>query len=193
MAPQAGQQLTSRSDTRLAYQGAGDMIMAGANRPAIDPNDPYAGMLKKMLVDGEFSTSDPSYKWRFEQGQQAVERSLGARGLLDSGNAAIELQKYGQGAASTEYQAQFERLLGAMTQYEAGYNKNMDRLAQLAGITLSESESYSEAPIHTYMQDPSGRMRDIVTQGGKEITWDYMGSGGSTYTPDPDSYYNYHP
>lgn len=97
------------------------------------PSEYYSGLLKNM-VGGQFNSSDPSYKWRFDQGQQAVERSLAAKGLLNSGNAAIELQEYGQGMASQEYQAQFERLLAAMDGTESAYNKNFGRLADLAGI-----------------------------------------------------------
>jgi len=78
-----------------------------------DPSNGYADQLK-TLMNGQFSTSDPSYQWRLDQGQKAVERSAAARGLLQSGNAAIELQQYGQGMASQEYGAQFNRTLSAM-------------------------------------------------------------------------------
>ena len=100
-----------------------------------DPSDIFRSKLTQMTT-GQFSPDDPSYKWRLDQGQQAVERSLGARGLLNSGNAAIELQQYGQGAASQEYGAQFNRLLQGMTGVESQYNSQFSRLAQLAGISL---------------------------------------------------------
>ena len=105
-----------------------------------DPSEVFRNKLTQMTM-GQFSPDDPSYKWRFDQGQQAVERSLGARGLLNSGNAAIELQQYGQGAASQEYGLQFNRLLQGMSGVENSYNGQFNRLAQLAGISLDPAAS----------------------------------------------------
>jgi hypothetical protein len=98
-----------------------------------DPSNIFRSKLTGML-NGEFSPDDPSYQFRFQQGQQALERSQGARGLLNSGNAAIELQQYGQGAASQEFQAQFERVLQGMLGVEKQYDTQQSRLMELAGI-----------------------------------------------------------
>jgi hypothetical protein len=57
---------------------------------ATDPTKSYQDQLQQMTM-GQFSPSDPSYQWRFDQGQLAAERSLASKGLLNSGNAAIEL------------------------------------------------------------------------------------------------------
>ncbi len=99
-----------------------------------DPSNGYADQLK-TLMQGQFSTNDPSYQWRFDQGQKAVERSVAAKGMLNSGNAAIELQQYGQGAASQEYGAQFNRTLSAMGASESAFQSSYNRLAELAGMT----------------------------------------------------------
>jgi hypothetical protein len=115
------------------YRGGAADMLSGYADPNADPSNIYRSRLQQMLM-GEFNPDDPSYQWRFDQGQQAVERSLAARGLLDSGNAAIELQQYGQGAASQEYQAQFARILGAMGGVESQYNSQIGRLMELAGI-----------------------------------------------------------
>lgn len=115
------------------YRGGAADMLAGYADPRKDPSNIYRSRLQQMLM-GEFSPDDPSYQWRYDQGQQAVERSLAARGLLNSGNAAIELQQYGQGAASQEYQAQFARILGAMGGVESQYNTQIGRLMELAGI-----------------------------------------------------------
>lgn len=101
-----------------------------------DPSNGYADKLK-TLMNGQFSTSDPSYQWRYDQGQQAVERSAAARGLLQSGNAAIELQQYGQGMASQEYGAQFNRTLSAMGASEGAFQNSYNRLAELSGMNSS--------------------------------------------------------
>lgn len=99
-----------------------------------DPSNGYADQLKTLMT-GQFSPNDPSYAWRFQQGQQAVERSAAAKGLLQSGNAAIELQQYGQGMASQEYGAQFNRTLSAMGASESAFQASYNRLAELAGMT----------------------------------------------------------
>lgn len=101
-----------------------------------NPADLFRSKLEAM-ANGSFNRSDPSYKWRFQQGQQAVERSLGARGLLNSGNAGIELQQYGQNAASQEYQAQFERMLQGLSATDSEYNNKFSRLAAMAGINFN--------------------------------------------------------
>jgi len=59
----------------------------------------------------------PGFQFRQEQGQQAVERSAAARGLLESGSVLKELNRFGQGLASQEFAAE------------------QSRLAQLAGLT----------------------------------------------------------
>jgi hypothetical protein len=101
-----------------------------------DPSNIYRDRLKDMVSPGggQFATSDPSYLFRLEQGQQAAERSLAARGLLNSGNAAIELQQYGQQSASQEYGAQFDRLLKGMSGTSQQFDTQMQRLMTMAGV-----------------------------------------------------------
>jgi hypothetical protein len=66
--------------------------------------------LKSLLDDPESIKQTGAYKFRVGQGQEALQRSLGARGLLGSGNRLMELTKYGQDMASQEYDTQFSRL-----------------------------------------------------------------------------------
>ena len=115
--------------TDAGTQLAGEM--GGQN----DPTKFYQNKLQAMS-SGQFSPDDPSYQWRFQQGQQAVERSLAAKGLLNSGNAAIELQQYGQGAASQEYGAQFDRMLHGLAGVSDSYGNSMNRLMKMAGVDL---------------------------------------------------------
>ncbi len=71
----------------------------------------FGGQLAAMMSPGaQFTTSDPSYAFRYNQGLEAVNRSLGAQHLLGSGNRLYELMNYGQGAASQEFGNQFNRL-----------------------------------------------------------------------------------
>jgi len=52
---------------------------------------------------GEF-TESPYYNFLLEEGNKELARSQSARGILDSGAAQREAQRYGKGLASTEYQ-----------------------------------------------------------------------------------------
>jgi len=62
-------------------------------------------------VDGyDWAPQSPSYQWRFDQGQKAVERSKAAGGDFFSGDTAMALQNYGQNAASQEFEADWRRL-----------------------------------------------------------------------------------
>lgn len=54
----------------------------------------------------------PGYKFRFEQGQKAVEDSHAAKGTLLTGAAAKDLTEFGQGLASTEFDNEYRRLFG---------------------------------------------------------------------------------
>lgn len=134
LAQQSGALQQQRSvDPWGFYRGAAADELSKYASPSTDPSNIYRSRLQQM-ISGQFGSDDPSYQWRFEQGQQATERSLAARGLLNSGNAAIELQQYGQGAASQEYQAQFSRLLQGMAGVSDQYDTQQRRLMELAGI-----------------------------------------------------------
>jgi hypothetical protein len=104
---------------------------------ANDPSNFYADKMKAMATDGaSFTPNDPSFKFRQQQGQQVVERSLAAKGLLNSGNAAIELQEYGQQSASQEFGAQFQRMLQGFQSTSANYDASQRRLMEMAGVNL---------------------------------------------------------
>jgi hypothetical protein len=123
-----------RYDPWSAYR-SGAAADLEAERQNGSPADIYRDKLEQMAT-GEFTANDPSYQFRFQQGQQAAERSLASKGLLNSGNAAIELQNYGQGAASQEYGAQFDRMLKALSGVESQYDTQMQRLMKMAGVDI---------------------------------------------------------
>jgi hypothetical protein len=120
-------------DPWSAQRGAaGAGLIEKANN---DPSNIYIDKLAQMATPGaEFQSNDPSYQFRLQQGQQAVERSLAAKGMMNSGNAAIELQQYGQGAASQEYQAQHQRMIQSLQGVSQQYDTQMQRLMQMAGV-----------------------------------------------------------
>jgi hypothetical protein len=77
------------------------------------------------LINNPSSLQDSaSYKFRVQQGQQALERSLGAKGMLQSGNRLQALTDYGQASGSQEYEAENARRLAAYTAASGNYNAN---------------------------------------------------------------------
>lgn len=72
----------------------------------------YQTSLNELMQGGQSATAaDPSYQFRFREGQRAAESSLASQGLLGSGRAAMELQQYGQESASQEFEKQARRLM----------------------------------------------------------------------------------
>lgn len=129
------------------YRAAsGDRLAAASADPNQGPTGFYQSRLQEMLTPGsQFQPDDPSYQFRLQQGQQATERSLAAKGLLNSGNAAIELQNYGQQAASQEYGAQFNRLVQGLGAVSSTYDSQMNRLMQMAGVSQDAAKPWEVA------------------------------------------------
>ncbi len=122
------QQIQSMDQRNIATAEA----LANAKAAPGPGRSAYDQRLQQMTL-GSFAPDDPSYAWRLEQGMTNLGRSQAAKGMLGSGNMAAELLSFGQGMASQEYGAQFNRLLQASTnatnQYTAAYSV-LDRMLQ---------------------------------------------------------------
>lgn len=81
--------------------------LLAAQRQALSRYQPY--------VDAKFEpgdlTQDPGYQFRLQEGEKAINRSLGARGKVFSGEALKASQDYGQGLADTTYNEAYNRFL----------------------------------------------------------------------------------
>lgn len=97
--------------------GTANQALADGFKDQMGNLSPYAtqglGALSRMasgnLVDSASLVNDPGYKFRLEQGNNAIEAAMAARGLGNSGAAYKELAKYGQNLASEEYDKAFNR------------------------------------------------------------------------------------
>ena len=65
--------------------------------------DPYAAAAPFEGPTAEDMAADPSYQFRLQQGQEALERSGAARGVTNTGGTLRDILDYGQQAASQEY------------------------------------------------------------------------------------------
>jgi hypothetical protein len=106
---------------------------------------------------------DPSYKFRVAEGLKAIDRSASARGTLLSGRTLKEAQRYGQDAASQEYQAAYGRHTTDYQNQLAGYDRNasqaterfnvgnvnlsnkFNRLASVAGTGQTSAQQLAQA------------------------------------------------
>jgi len=95
--------------------------------------------------------ADPSYQFRLNEGQRAVERGAAARGGALSGGAHKELARYAQNYASTEYQNIYARIAqiagygpGAVnTATQAGYNYNAQTAAAQGAASGTRQSAYT--------------------------------------------------
>ena len=75
--------------------------------------------------------NDPGYKFRLAQGEQALQNSAAARGVLRTGGTLKDILGYGQNFASSEYQNVFDRALQAYnTKYQAAKDQYAPYLLQ---------------------------------------------------------------
>ena len=71
---------------------------------------PYVPPVFKPPTPEELS-ANPSYQFRLRGGQQAIDRSAAARGMLRTGGTLKDLAEYGQNFASQEYESAYDRSL----------------------------------------------------------------------------------
>lgn len=82
----------------------------GRNLPTQQTENPNGSGQFDWVDSYDWQTSSPSYDFRFNEGQRALERSKAASGDYFSGDTAMALQNYGQNAASQEFEADWRRL-----------------------------------------------------------------------------------
>lgn len=105
-----------------------DMVKSGAFDTKVDkftyaPEQQYKEPTYKEYQQQQFNfQADPGYKWRLQQGLNAVQNTAAARGSGLSGATLAAMQKYVQGFASNEYQNAWNR---NYRQNEQGFNQNL--------------------------------------------------------------------
>ncbi len=120
---QIRQYLNSQSSSADAAQQSLQNYGSSAESARGAYSNPYEDRLVQLMNNPDSIADTNAYKFRFNQGQQALERSAASRGMLNSGNTLAALADYGQGAASQEYGNEFNRLssaVGQRNQYNVG-------------------------------------------------------------------------
>lgn len=97
--------------------------------------------LKSLLDDPNSIKNSAAYQFRVKQGEDALQRQLGAKGLLNSGNRLMELTKYGQDMATQEYDAQSGRLQNLLGNYSQAWTGDKNANTQRY---LAESQAWNQ-------------------------------------------------
>ncbi len=76
-------------------------------------------------------TQDPSYQFRLAEGQKALEKSMAARGMLNSGQSMKAITDYGQNMASTAYDDAYRNWFARNAQLASYGNQNLGNMANI--------------------------------------------------------------
>ena len=113
----------------------------------------------------------PGYEFRLEEGTRAIDRSASARGQLMSGGTLRELQRYGQGLASSEF-GNYANRLSAL----AGIGQTANQQGIAAGAAAGGQVGTSAANIgQSIMAGGTAQASGIV---GANNAWQ-QGFGGA--------------
>lgn len=109
---------------RQAGEKALTQIQEGIKTGAFDP-----GAFDPSKID---VTKDPGYKFRMQQGLNALESSAASRGMTLSGAQLKDTQDYAQGLASQEYGNAYARGIG---EYQLESDRRARKFNILAGLS----------------------------------------------------------
>lgn len=130
------QRMTDPSYWAQAF-GMGSGSGGGVGKPVyVDTAGAYRTRLNSLMNNPDSIANTGAYKFAFNQGNEAVNRNLAAKGLLKSGNRLSELTKFGQGLASQQYGAEFDRMSNLVNTTRAGDISKYGADANLYGQEL---------------------------------------------------------
>ncbi|HXG71332.1 MAG TPA: hypothetical protein VNJ04_12070 [Gemmatimonadaceae bacterium] len=139
-----GPGMAGRPVERDAYGGDGPTYMPPPDRGGQDelaglPVQPegYGSVAAPAPLTGltaDELRADPSYQFRFAEGQRALETSAAGRGMIRHPNTMRELVGYGQDAASQEYGAAYGRKANT-------YAANTGTQLNVAGLNLQNRQT----------------------------------------------------
>lgn len=97
-------------DPAFWAQAFGGLSGGGGAATGSGSTSAYDAQLSNLMTNPDAIANSAGYKFRVDQGNQAIQRSAAAKGMLGSGNTLAELLRYGQGEAAQEYGNEVSRL-----------------------------------------------------------------------------------
>lgn len=154
----AGKQSAKAAKTQAASADTASQVqwdMYDQTRQNLDPykqagDTALSQLMGQMTPDGYFNQTytgqdiynDPSYQFRLQQGQDAIQSSAAAQGGLLSGATLKALQGYGQDMASQEYSNAYNR-------FNADQTNRYNRLSNLVGVGQNAAAQVGNAGAQT--------------------------------------------
>lgn len=177
-APPAPLQLTSWLPTPGAPHGGGGAGGGGGEDYSNFPDVNFGAVPQfKAPVFGAPTLQDaekePGYQFRLQSGQDALEHSAAAKGLLRTGGTLKDIIGYGQNFASQEYGNVYNR---ALQSFDRLYQGQHDQYAPM----LSQWQTNAQA-----------QLAKALAQYGRYTSWNAPhggGGGGGVYDPEPQPY-----
>jgi hypothetical protein len=129
--------------------------------------------LDKLMTDPNAIMQTPGYQFALDQGNQAINRSAAAKGMLGSGNVLSELAKYGQGMASQEYDKQIQREIEAakLGQSQQGTEQaNVNTLASL----MQNAQKFG---VDSGYYNPQQYLNPLDVKRSENKSWNWSWSG----------------
>lgn len=133
----------------VSNQGGGNRPRGGGNQGYPGMNGPVFNLPGAPVFDApEFvrptqadAYNEPGYQFRVRAGNEALERSAAARGVLRTGGTLRDIAEYNQNFAAQEYGNVFNRALSAYDrQYQGARDEFAPRLAQWQERSLAERQ-----------------------------------------------------
>ena len=147
-----------------------DQVRSDLNPYRTAGSDALAQLMGGMGQDGQFMKTysgqdiydDPSYQFRVNQGNNAIQGSAAAQGGLLSGATLKALQNYGQESASQEYQNAYNR-------FNADQTNQYNRLSNLVGIGQNAAAQTGNAGTQTAQAIANNTMQGANSQAAGTI------------------------
>ena len=166
----AAQQAAAAEKASKIQKDMFDQVRGDLNPYRTAGSDALAQLMGKMQPNGFFNQTysgqdiydDPSYQFRVNQGNNAIQGSAAAQGGLLSGATLKALQNYGQESASQEYQNAYNR-------FNADQTNQYNRLSNLVGIGQNAAAQTGNAGTQTAQAIAGNTMQGANAQAAGTI------------------------
>lgn len=145
----------------------------GQQNPFASYRPQFAQQLAGLVANPSSITSTPGYQFQLQQGEQAVTRGMGAKGLNGSGNEAIALEQYGQNYAAGQLSQQ-EQLLAQLSGANITPNAGSALAGYAAGSGINQSAFGGLGAGLTYGNGLAGMVAGLGGSAGTPV----VGGGG---------------
>lgn len=134
------------------------------NQPFYEAGKSAIPAFQSMLNGTYDMKQSPAAQWQLQQGTQALNRAMAARGLSGSGNAVNRLTELNKSVAASDWNNQYSRILDAL------------KLGTGASSSMGSASNTNTAANQTAAQN----LGQIATNEGNNQASLYAGLGGQT-------------